>query len=270
MMKKFWQRSTSFFVTGITLVSLLVSCQLVPVAEPQPRAKPLATNANNTAFMPVAFPHVELRAFPAELLPLPYAYNALEKTIDAKTMELHHDKHHASYVKNLNEALKRYPDLQNKSVEALLRELNSVPKDIRTSVRNNGGGHLNHTIFWNIMSPTGGGQPTGAIAQDINKTFGSFENFKKQFNSAGIGLFGSSWVWLVRNRQGQLQIVNTANQDNPITDDLYPIMGIDMWEHSYYLKYQNRRAEYLNNWWNVVNWAEINRRTQTFRKHSTY
>jgi Fe-Mn family superoxide dismutase len=274
MMRKFWQRVTGFWVTGIVLIILLVSCQPVPIAESQPRATPTATppttSATTTTFSPVAFPQVELSASPAELLPLPYAYNALEKAIDAETMKLHHDRHHASYVKNLNDALKPYPDLQNKSVEALLRDLNSVPENIRTSVRNNGGGHLNHTIFWHIMSPTGSGQPTGEIAKEINKTFGSFENFRNQFNSAGTGRFGSGWVWLVRNGQGQLQIVTTANQDNPITDGLYPIMGNDMWEHAYYLRYQNRRAEYLNNWWNVVNWAEINRRARTFRQQDTY
>jgi len=177
-------------------------------------------------------------------------------------MKLHHDRHHASYVENLNEALKQQSNLQNRSVEALLRDLNSVPEAIRTTVQNNGGGHLNHTIFWQIMSPNGGGQPTGAVAEAINQTFGSFENFRKQFNEAGGDRFGSGWVWLVRNSQGQLQITTTPNQDNPITEGFYPILGNDVWEHAYYLRYQNRRAEYLTNWWNVVNWEEVNRRFQ--------
>lgn len=177
-------------------------------------------------------------------------------------MKLHHDGHHASYVNNLNDALKQESGLQKSSVEALLRDLNSVPENIRTKVRNNGGGHLNHTIFWQIMSPEGGGEPTGEIAQEINRTFGGFDEFKKQFNQAGGDRFGSGWVWLVRNPAGQLQIVTTANQDNPIMDGAYPIMGNDVWEHAYYLRYRNRRAEYLNNWWNVVNWPEINRRSQ--------
>lgn len=271
IMKKFWQRWTSFFVAGIVLVILLVSCQPIPMAESHhPVATSSAKDATTKTFSSVAFPNVELSASPAELLPLPYAYNALEKAIDAETMKLHHDRHHASYVKNLNDALKPYPDLQNKTVDALLRDLNSVPENIRTLVRNNGGGHLNHTIFWGIMSPTGGGQPTGTLAQEINQIFGNFENFKKQFNAAGAGRFGSGWVWLVRNGQGQLQIVTTANQDNPITNGLYPILGNDMWEHAYYLRYQNRRAEYLNNWWNVVNWVEINRRDRISRRQGSY
>jgi len=177
-------------------------------------------------------------------------------------MRLHHDNHHATYVKNLNEALQKSPNLQNRSVESLLQDLNSVPEEIRTTVRNNAGGHLNHTMFWQIMSPQGGGQPTGSLAEEINKTFGSFEQFKQQFNEAGGDRFGSGWVWLLRNKQGQLQITTTPNQDNPIMEEFYPIMGNDVWEHAYYLKYQNRRAEYVSNWWNVVNWNEVNRRSQ--------
>lgn len=183
-------------------------------------------------------------------------------------MKLHHDRHHATYVENLNEALQKHSELKNRSVEAMLRDLNSIPEDIRETVRNNGGGHLNHTIFWQLMSPNGGGQPTGEIAQQINQTFGSFDAFRKQFNEAGEGRFGSGWVWLVRNAQNQLQIVTTPNQDNPITEGLYPIMGNDIWEHAYYLRYQNRRAEYLNNWWNVVNWSEINTRAQVKSQQS--
>lgn len=240
-------------MAGAALMLLLISCQATPQAQTTPpTAQPTA----------VASPSSELSAYPAQLPPLPYEYSALAKAIDAETMKLHHDRHHATYVENLNEALKPQSNLQNRSVEALLRDLNSVPEEIRTKVRDNGGGHLNHTIFWQIMSPDGSGQPTGAIAQAINQTFGSFDNFRKQFNAAGGDRFGSGWVWLVRNPQGQLQITTTPNQDNPIMNGNFPILGNDVWEHAYYLRYQNRRAEYLNNWWTVVNWQEVNRRFQ--------
>ncbi|RUR73599.1 superoxide dismutase [Chlorogloeopsis fritschii PCC 9212] len=195
-----------------------------------------------------------------KLPPLPYTPTALEPYVDAATMRIHHGKHHATYVKNLNAALDKYPQLKNRSVEDLLRNLNSVPEDIRTAVRNNGGGHVNHSMFWRIMKPKGGGEPTGAIASAIKQNFGSFENFKKQFNEAGTKRFGSGWVWLVRNPNGRLEIMTTGNQDTPLSEGKYPIMGNDVWEHAYYLKYQNRRADYLNAWWNVVNWDEINRR----------
>ncbi|MEH1921010.1 superoxide dismutase [Nostoc sp.] len=256
-MIKFWGKTIVFFFTTIILTILLSSHELVLIAEAQ-SSTPTPTAARS--FTNIAYPNRSLSASPAQLPPLPYAYGALEKAIDAETMKLHHDAHHATYVKNLNDALKQYPDLQKRSVESLLLDLNSVPEDIRTKVRNNAGGHLNHTIFWQLMSPQGGGEPSGAIAQEINQTFGSFDAFKKQFNAAGTTRFGSGWVWLVRNPQNQLQIVTTANQDNPITDGSYPIIGNDLWEHAYYLKYRNRRAEYLNNWWNVVNWPQINRR----------
>ncbi len=232
---------------------LLVSGQASPQAQvSSPPSQPTA----------VASPDGELLAYPAQLPPLPYEYGALAKAIDAETMKLHHDRHHATYVENLNEALKPQANLQNRSVEALLHDLNSAPEDIRTKVRNNGGGHLNHTIFWQLMSPNGGGQPTGELAQAINQTFGSFDNFRKQFSEAGGARFGSGWVWLVRNPQGQLQITTTPSQDNPIMESNFPILGNDVWEHAYYLRYQNRRAEYLTNWWNVVNWPEANRRFQ--------
>jgi Fe-Mn family superoxide dismutase len=195
-----------------------------------------------------------------ELPALPYDFAALEPHIDAQTMQIHHDKHHAAYVNNLNAALEKYPALQNKSAEELIRDLNSVPEDIRTAVRNNGGGHVNHTMFWKIMGPNGGGEPTGAIAGAIKEAFGDFDTFKQQFNDAGTKRFGSGWVWLVRGTGGQLQITSTANQDNPMSEGMYPIMGNDVWEHAYYLKYQNRRPEYLSAWWNVVNWDEVNRR----------
>ena len=197
--------------------------------------------------------------------PLPYAYDALEPHIDQATMQFHHDKHHAAYVKNLNAALDKHPELKSKPVEEMLRNLNSVPTDIRQIVRNNGGGHVNHSMFWQIMKPQGGGEPTGAIAKAINQSFGSFAAFKKQFNEAGVSRFGSGWVWLVRNN-GKLEITTTPNQDTPLSEGKYPIMGNDVWEHAYYLKYQNRRPEYLDAWWNVLNWDEINKRFATASK----
>ena len=200
-----------------------------------------------------------------ELPPLPYDFAALEPHIDAQTMQIHHDKHHAAYVNNLNAALEKYPQLQNKSAEELISDLNSVPEDIRTAVRNNGGGHVNHTMFWRIMGPNGGGEPTGAIASAIKEAFGDFETFKQQFNDAGVKRFGSGWAWLVRGAGGKLQITSTANQDNPMSEGMYPIMGNDVWEHAYYLKYQNRRPDYLAAWWNVVNWDEVNRRFEQAR-----
>jgi Fe-Mn family superoxide dismutase len=196
-----------------------------------------------------------------EVPALPYPYEALEPHIDTETMHLHHDKHHQAYVTNLNNALQSHPELQSKSAEELVRDLNSVPEDIRTAVRNNGGGHVNHTMFWRIMGPNGGGEPTGPIADAINQTFGGFDAFKQQFNDAGVKRFGSGWVWLCSDG-GSLHIESSANQDNPMSDGHTPIFGNDVWEHAYYLKYQNRRPEYLAAWWNVVNWDEINQRYQ--------
>jgi superoxide dismutase, Fe-Mn family len=195
-----------------------------------------------------------------QLPPLPYAYDALEPFIDQRTMQFHHDKHHAAYVNNLNAAIAKYPQLASKSLNKLLGELKSVPEDIRTTVRNNGGGHDNHSMFWKIMKPNGGGEATGGIAEAIQQNFGSFAAFKQQFNEAGMKRFGSGWVWLVRNKDGKLQVTTTANQDSPLLEGNYPIMGNDVWEHAYYLKYQNRRNEYLDAWWNVLNWDEINKR----------
>ncbi|MEJ5224948.1 MAG: superoxide dismutase [Anaerolineales bacterium] len=195
-----------------------------------------------------------------QLPPLPYAPEALEPFIDAQTMTIHHGKHHAAYVNNLNAALEKHPELSGWSLEDLLVKLNEVPEDIRTAVRNHGGGHWNHTMFWEIMAPNAGGAPTGALANAINDTFGSFDAFKAEFEKAANGRFGSGWAWLVKKSDGGLAIVSTANQDNPLTDGLTPLMGIDVWEHAYYLKYQNRRPEYVTNWWNVVNWSEITRR----------
>ncbi len=195
-----------------------------------------------------------------EVPPLPYDYNALEPYIDEQTMRLHHDKHHGAYVTNLNAAIEGQPQLANLTVEDLMRRINEVPENIRTAVRNNGGGHVNHSMFWRIMKPNGGGQPTGALAQAINSTFGSFDNFKTQFNDAGVKRFGSGWAWLVLDQGGKLQVISSANQDSPLMDGQFPVMGNDVWEHAYYLKYQNRRADYLNAWWNVVNWDEIAQR----------
>ena len=200
-----------------------------------------------------------------ELPPLPYDYNALEPYIDEQTMHLHHDKHHAAYVTNLNNALKDRSGHPDVSAEELIRRLHEVPEDIRTAVRNNGGGHVNHTMFWQIMKPNGGGEPTGALASAIQDTFGSFDAFKAAFNDAGVKRFGSGWAWLVLDRNGKLSVTSTANQDNPQTDGLHPVMGNDVWEHAYYLKYQNRRPDYLNAWWNVVNWEEVARRYEQGR-----
>lgn len=195
-----------------------------------------------------------------ELPPLPYDYGALEPYIDAETMRFHHDNHHATYVKNLNAAVEKHSELQSMSPEDLLRNINDVPEDVRKTVRNNGGGHVNHTMFWQIMGPNGGGEPTGAIGDAIKQTFGSFDAFKEQFNKAAAGHFGSGWSWLVRTKDGQLQVTDTLNQDSPLMEGHYPIMGNDLWEHAYYLKYQNRKVEYFDAWFNVLNWDEINKR----------
>jgi len=200
-----------------------------------------------------------------ELPALPYDYSALEPTIDTQTMKLHHDMHHGAYVKNLNAAIEKYPNLQSKSVEDLLRDLNAIPEDIRAAVRNNGGGHMNHSMYWKIMKPKGGGDSSGPIAEVIKKTFGSFKDFQTKFNDAGAKQFGSGWAWLAGKSNGDVVVMSTPNQDNPISQGLFPIMGNDVWEHAYYLKYNNRRPEYLQAWWNVVNWQEINQRYEAFR-----
>jgi superoxide dismutase, Fe-Mn family len=194
------------------------------------------------------------------LPPLPYAFDALEPHIDAQTMQIHHGKHHQAYVNNLNAALEKHPDLQSKTVEELLKNINTVPEDIRTAVRNNGGGHVNHTMFWEIMGPNGGGTPTGAIGDAIAAKFGSFDNFKEQLAKAGIARFGSGWAWLNDVGGGNLVIESTANQDSPLMEGKKPILGVDVWEHAYYLKYQNRRPDYIAAWWNVVNWDAVNKR----------
>lgn len=191
------------------------------------------------------------------LPPLPYAYDALEPHIDKETMTIHHDKHHAAYVNNLNAALEGKADLASKSIEELISNLDAVPEDIRTAVRNNGGGHANHTLFWEIMTPGGAKEPQGELADAINSAFGSFDEFKKKFNDAGAKRFGSGWAWLVKTKDGKLDVVSTANQDNPLMEGHQPIFGNDVWEHAYYLKYQNRRPDYLAAWWNVVNFDKV-------------
>ncbi len=190
---------------------------------------------------------------------LPYDFNALEPHIDAKTMEIHHGKHHQAYVNNLNAAIEKHPELADKSIEDLLKDLNAIPEDIRTAVRNNGGGHWNHSMFWEIMSPKGGGEPKGAVADAIKSAFGDFAAFKEKFNAAGVGRFGSGWAWLVKDGSG-VAITSTPNQDNPHMEGKTAILGVDVWEHAYYLNYQNRRPDYLAAWWNVVNWDEVAKR----------
>ncbi|HVN53450.1 MAG TPA: superoxide dismutase [Anaerolineaceae bacterium] len=197
-------------------------------------------------------------AYPFELPPLTYAFNALEPTIDARTMEIHHDKHHAAYVNNLNNALKDYPDLQGKDIETILRNINSVPEVIRTAVRNNGGGHHNHTLFWKWLKPGGKNAPDGALAQAINSTFETFDAFKDRFSNAAATRFGSGWAWLVVDGSNQLQVYSTANQDSPLMDGHRPILGLDVWEHAYYLNYQNRRPDYIKAFWGVINWDTVN------------
>lgn len=197
-----------------------------------------------------------------ELPALPYDYTALEPFIDEATMKLHHDKHHQAYVTNLNGAIEKHPELGTKTPEELISNLAAIPEDVRKIVQNHGGGHVNHTMFWEIMGPNGGGEPTGAIGEQIKADFGDFETFKKAFNEASTKQFGSGWGWLVFEG-GKLKIVTTSNQDNPMSGGLYPILGNDVWEHAYYLKYQNRRPDYLAAWWNTVNWNKINERFHT-------
>jgi Fe-Mn family superoxide dismutase len=198
---------------------------------------------------------------PFSLPPLPYPADALEPHIDKTTMEIHHGKHHNAYVTNLNKALESAPNLASKTVEELLaNNCAIVPENIRTAVRNNGGGHVNHSMFWTIMAPKGGGQPGGKLAEAINSTFGGLDQFKEKFNAAATTRFGSGWAWLVKDGSGKLDVISTANQDSPIMEGKFPVMGLDVWEHAYYLKYQNRRPDYIGAWWNVVNWPEIEKR----------
>ena len=203
--------------------------------------------------------------YPYKLPDLPYSQDALEPYIDARTMGIHHDKHHAGYVNNLNKALEGHDDLQKKDLYELLADLDSVPADIRTAVRNNGGGHANHSLFWKVMKPGAGGVPSGKLAEAIDSTFGSFDAFKEQFSKAGATRFGSGWAWLSVNGDGGLVVSSTANQDNPVSAGLIPILGLDVWEHAYYLNYQNKRPDYISAFWNVVNWDEVSKR---YEKHA--
>ena len=199
------------------------------------------------------------------LPPLGYDYAALEPHIDARTMEIHHTKHHQAYITNLNAAIEKAPELQDKSLEWLLQNLPSAPESVRNAVRNNGGGHWNHTFFWQIIGPNGGGEPSGAVADAIKSSFGDFSKLKEQLNAAGLARFGSGWAWVVAGKGGKLSIESTPNQDTPVSEKKTPILGVDVWEHAYYLKYQNRRADYLAAWWNVVNWGEVAKRLESAR-----
>ena len=254
------QIKRSFWLIG----SLVLTISLGWVSLPP--ASGLATPTISQAIQNTKFPSSETNLIAqAEtgefvLPPLPYAYDSLDPYIDSETMTFHHDKHHAGYVRNLNGAISKHPELKGKSVEALLRDLDNLPEDIRSTVRNSGGGHANHTMFWEIMTHVRQWQPTGPIAEAINDTFGDFETFREEFNTAGKKRFGSGWVWLVLTKDGTLEVTSTANQDSPFLDGNYPIMGNDVWEHAYYLNYQNRRGNYLNAWWNVVNWEAVNAR----------
>lgn len=201
-----------------------------------------------------------------ELPALPYPANALEPHIDEQTMNIHHDRHHNTYVTNLNAALEKSPELQNKSVEELISDLNAIPESIRTAVRNNGGGHANHSLFWKVIGPKGGGAPTGEVAKAIDSELGGFDKFKEEFAKAATTRFGSGWAWLVVGKDGKLAVTSMANQDNPISEGLTPILGLDVWEHAYYLKYQNKRPDYIAAFWNVVNWDEVNRLYEEAKK----
>ncbi|MNH95304.1 Superoxide dismutase [Mn] [compost metagenome] len=201
-----------------------------------------------------------------QLPALPYPANALEPHIDEQTMNIHHDRHHNTYVTNLNAALESAPELQDKSVEELISNLDAVPENIRTAVRNNGGGHANHTLFWEIIGPNGGGNPTGAIAGAIDSELGGFDKFKEDFAKAATTRFGSGWAWLVVGKDGKLAVTSTPNQDNPLQDGQTPVLGLDVWEHAYYLKYQNKRPDYIAAFWNVINWDEVNKRYEAAKK----
>ncbi|HEU4364281.1 MAG TPA: superoxide dismutase [Candidatus Krumholzibacteria bacterium] len=202
---------------------------------------------------------------PFTLPDLPYPHNALEPHIDARTMEIHHGKHHKAYIDNANAALEKHPTLAGKSVEDLLRDLNAVPEDIRTAIRNNAGGHANHSLFWTVMQPTGGGAPSGDLAAAIEQAFGGFDAFRAQFETAAKTRFGSGWAWLSVKKDGALAVSSTANQDSPLSEGMMPILGLDVWEHAYYLNYQNRRPDYVAAFWNVVNWGEVEKRFKAAR-----
>ena len=195
-----------------------------------------------------------------QLPPLPYDFGALEPHIDAQTMEIHHDKHHQAYVNNLNGAIEKHPELAGKSIEELLKDLNAIPDDIRTVVRNNGGGHYNHSLFWEIMGPNAGGEPTGAVGDGIKSAFGDYATFKETLTKAAVGQFGSGWGWLVKDGSGKLSIFGRPNQDSPLSEGLTPVLGVDVWEHAYYLRYQNKRPDYVGAWFNTINWDAVNQR----------
>ena len=199
-----------------------------------------------------------------ELPKLPYNYDALEPYIDTKTMEIHHSKHHQGYVTKLNSALEKHPDLQEKSLEDILKSIESVPQDIKIAVRNNGGGHYNHSLFWEIMGPDKNKEPEGKLAEDISKNFGDFEKFKEKFSNAAVSIFGSGWAWLIVEGSN-LKVITTPNQDSPVMNNQLPILGLDVWEHAYYLKYQNRRPEYIQNWWNVINWDKVDKKYESIK-----
>ena len=194
------------------------------------------------------------------LPPLPYDFSALEPHIDALTMEIHHDRHHQAYINNVNAAIEKHPELGSKSIEELLSDLNAIPEDIRTVVRNNGGGHYNHSMFWEIMGPGGGGEPTGAVGAAISSAFGDYATFKETLTKAAVGQFGSGWGWLVKDASGKLSIFGRPNQDTPLSEGLTPVLGVDVWEHAYYLKYQNKRPDYVTAWFNTINWEAVNKR----------
>jgi len=195
-----------------------------------------------------------------EVPPLPYDFSALEPHIDAQTMEIHHDRHHAAYVTNLNAAIAKHPELASKSIEELLSDLSAIPEDIRTAVRNHGGGHYNHSLFWEIMGPGGGGEPTGPVGSAISSAFGDYASFKDALTKAAVGQFGSGWGWLVKDASGDLVVISRPNQDSPLSEGMTVVLGIDVWEHAYYLKYQNKRPDYVGAWFNTINWDAVNRR----------
>ena len=201
-----------------------------------------------------------------ELPKLPYNYDSLEPYIDSQTMEIHHSKHHQGYVTKLNSALEKHPDLQEKPLEDILKSIESVPSDIKVAVRNNGGGHYNHSLFWEIMGPAKNQKPDGELAEAISKNFGDFEKFKEEFSNGATGIFGSGWAWLVLSLSKDLKVITTSNQDNPIMNNQLPVLGLDVWEHAYYLKYQNKRPDYIQNWWNVVNWDKVDEKYKKLKK----
>lgn len=243
------QSRRTFLTTAAAVVTGAIAADVFGAAT-TPAAGTSGTTGSVTATPPPA-------SGPHKVPPLPYDYDALEPHIDKLTMQLHHDKHHAAYVSKLNDAIAPYPELAQKSAEELIKSLNELPEAIRTAVRNNGGGHVNHTMFWEIMTPGGPGNPSGELAEAVKGAFNSFDELKTKFNDAGVKRFGSGWVWLIRNKDGKLEIISTANQDSPLMDGQQPILGNDVWEHAYYLKYQNRRPEYLAAWWKVLNWDKV-------------